>query len=42
MAAVAIHIVFFWVLGLTLTAKVVYQIDDKPKIEQKQETNQND
>ena len=41
MVTIAVHIVFFWVLGLTLNAKVVDQVDDKPKIEQKQETNQN-
>ncbi len=34
MAVVAVHIVFFWVLGLTMNAKVVDQIKDKSQIQE--------
>ena len=42
MVTVAVHIVFFWVLGLTMTAKVVDKIDGQPKVEQIQETEKNE
>lgn len=34
--AIAVHVVFFWVLGLTMTAKTVDNID-QTKIEQVKE-----